>query len=197
MAFEFCWEHHRCTRACRVRDLGVLFCWQVARHEGFATREQCESCAYRARWASGEISAQEFVASRERRGEPREGRTILVVDDEPNILFALEETVRSRGLECISACDGEEGLIIARGIRPALVITDVIMPRLNGYELCGRLKADPLTRGIPVVMVTVRATDQDHRHGDACGADAYLVKPFQVHDLEATIDRFVPPRADR
>lgn len=192
MAFEFCWEHHGCTRDCRVRDLRVLFCWQIARHDGFATREQCEECSYRARWASGEISAQEFVARFERRRSTRSARTILVVDDEPNILFALEETVRGRGFECISACDGEEGLIIARGIRPDLVITDIIMPRLNGYELCTRLKQDPLTQGIPVVMVTVRAGDQDHRQGDACGADAYLVKPFQMHDLEDAISRFVP-----
>ena len=192
MAFEFCWEYHRCTRPCRVRDLQALFCWQIARHDGFRTREQCEDCSYRRRWASGEISAQEFVSRYERRSEPRSERTILVVDDEPNILFALEETVRGRGFACISACDGEEGLIIARGIKPDLVITDVIMPRLDGYELCARLKQDPLTRGIPVVLVTVRAADKDQQLGSRCGADAYLVKPFQMHDLEDTIARFVP-----
>ena len=90
---------------------------------------------------------------------------MLVVDDEPNILFALEETVRDLGFECIAACDGEDALVIARGARPDLIITDVIMPRLNGFELCEKLKADEATRDIPVVMVTVRAGERDSEPG--------------------------------
>jgi CheY-like chemotaxis protein len=192
MSFEFCWEHHRCTRECRVRDLQVLFCWQLAINEGRKHREDCEACFYRQRWVNGELSTADFVRTRERRGVPRTARRVLVVDDEPNILFALEETVRDLGFECIAACDGEEALIIARGVRPSLIITDVIMPRLNGFELCARLKADPATRSIPVVIVTVRATDRDHQQADDAGADAYLVKPFHLNDLKAIVDRLVP-----
>jgi twitching motility two-component system response regulator PilH len=195
MAFEFCWEHRKCTRECRVRDMQVLFCWHLARHEGFGTPGECENCSYRLRWVTGELTTQDFVARFERRAAPRHERRILVVDDEPNILFALEETVRDKGFACVSACDGEEGLIIARGIRPDLIITDVIMPKLNGYELCERLKADPGTRHIPVVMVTVKAGVKDHELGEHAGADAYLVKPFQAQDLARTIELLIPPRA--
>ncbi|HWR97148.1 MAG TPA: response regulator [Candidatus Methanoperedens sp.] len=195
MTFEFCWEHKRCTRTCRVRDLQVLFCWHLSIGEGRVNREDCETCSYRQRWASGELSTADFLKRGERRTRPRPARRVLVVDDEPNILYALEETVRDLGFECIAACDGEEALIIARGVRPDMIITDVIMPRLDGYELCQRLKADKTTRSIPVVMVTVRAGDKDHRKGSAVGADAYLVKPFHLSDLQQVIDELLPPQA--
>jgi len=194
MAFEFCWEHAGCSRECRVRDIQVLFCWHLAVSEGRTTKEECEACSYRQRWASGELTTADFVSVRERRSKRRQARRVLVVDDEPNILYALEETVRDLGFECIAACDGEEALIIARGVRPDLIITDVIMPRLNGYELCSRLKAEEATSSIPVVMVTVRAGDKDHRKGSSSGADAYLVKPFHLTDLKEIIDQLLPPK---
>jgi twitching motility two-component system response regulator PilH len=193
MAFEFCWQHHGCTRECRVRDLKVLFCWHLAIGEGRKTKEECEACSYRQRWASGELATEDFVKDHERRGQPRRVRRVLVVDDEPNILYALEETVRDLGFECIAAGDGEEALIIARGVKPDLVITDVIMPRLNGYELCEKLKSADATREIPIVMVTVRATDLDRTKGGAAGADAYLIKPFHLSDLKQVIDQLLPP----
>jgi len=193
MAFQFCWEHHGCSRECRVRELRILFCWRAPIAEGRASPEQCEACSYRRRWVSGELSTSDFARERERRLQPRPGRRVLVVDDEPNILFALEETVRDLGFESIAACDGEDALVIARGVRPDLVITDVIMPRLNGYELCERLKSEEATRDIPVVMVTVRASDQDMKQGSTAGADAYLVKPFHLTDLKEIIDTLLPP----
>jgi CheY-like chemotaxis protein len=193
MAFEFCWEHKGCTRECRVRDLQLLFCWHLAINEGRKNKEDCEACSYRRRWASGELSTADFVRTHERRGKPRPGRRVLVVDDEPNILYALEETVRDLGFDCIAACDGEEALIIARGVKPDLIISDVIMPRLNGYELCEKLKADEATRSIPVVMITVRAGERDMRKGSSVGADAYLIKPFHLTDLTQIIDQLLPP----
>jgi len=192
VAFEFCWEHKGCTRDCRVRDLQALFCWQVARADGFRNPEECEECSYRRRWARGEITVEMFTARGERRAAPRRERKILVVDDEPNILYALQEVARAKGFECIAAIDGEEGLILTRGVRPDLVITDVIMPRLNGFELCERIKSEEGTRHIPVVMVTVKAGLGDRLHGDRSGADAYLVKPFQMHELEETLERLLP-----
>jgi CheY-like chemotaxis protein len=194
MAFQFCWEHHGCTRECRVRDLQMLFCWRSAVSEGRKSQEECEACSYRRRWVSGELATADFVHQQDRRLQPRPGRRVLVVDDEPNILFALEETVRDLGFESIAACDGEDALVIARGVRPDLIITDIIMPRLNGYELCEKLKDDAATRDIPVVLVTVRATDRDRRQGSTAGASAYLVKPFHLTDLKEIIDRLLPPR---
>jgi CheY-like chemotaxis protein len=194
MAFAFCWEYLGCKRECRVREVRALFCWRTALSGGHRSPEECEACRYRQAWVRGELSAADFVQQQERRGQPRSARRVLVVDDEPNILYALEETVRDLGFECIAACDGEDALVIARGARPDLIITDVIMPRLNGYELCERLKADAATRDIPVVMVTVRAGERDRSQGSSAGADAYLTKPFHITDLKEIIDRLLPPR---
>ncbi|HEY6000490.1 MAG TPA: response regulator [bacterium] len=192
MAFEFCWQHKRCTAGCKVRDLRVIFCWHLAIAEGRKEREECAECSYRQRWAAGELSVEEFVKDHERRQAARPGRRVLVVDDEPNILYAFEETVRNLGFECIAAGDGEEALIVARATRPDLIVTDIIMPRLNGYELCERLKRDEATRAIPLVMVTVRAQEGDLARGTSAGADAYLTKPFQLHDLKQVIDTLLP-----
>jgi len=195
MAFAFCWEFHGCTRECRVRDLQALFCWRIAIAEGRKNLEECEACSYRQAWVRGDLATADFVRRGERRAEPRHERRVLVVDDEPNILFALEETVRDLGFECIAACDGEDALVIARGARPDLIITDVIMPGLNGFELCEKLKADEATRDIPLVMVTVRATERDRVQGTSAGADAYLTKPFHLTELKEIIDKLLPPPA--
>ena len=194
MAFAFCWEYLGCTRECRVREVQALFCWRAAIGEGRKSQEECEACAYRQAWVRGELATADFVKQHERRGQPRKVRRVLVVDDEPNILYALEETVRDLGFECIAACDGEDALIIARGAHPDLIITDVIMPRLNGFELCEKLKADAATSDIPVVMVTVRASERDRTQGSSAGADAYLIKPFHLTDLKEVIDKLLPPR---
>jgi CheY-like chemotaxis protein len=195
MGFSFCWEYLGCTRECRVRDVQALFCWRTAVAEGRKTAEQCDACAYRQAWIRGEIATADFLKNHERRKLPRGRRRILVVDDEPNILFALEETVRDLGFECIAACDGQDALEIARAAHPDLVITDVIMPGLNGFELCERLKADEATRAIPVVMVTVRATERDKQQGSTAGADAYLSKPFHLTELQEVIGKLLPRRS--
>jgi len=193
MPFAFCWEYRGCTRECRVREAQELFCWRSSIGEGRKSLTECQACSYRQAWVRGEFATADFVATHERRGLSRAARRILVVDDEPNILFALGETVRDLGFECIAACDGEDALVIARGVRPNLVITDVIMPRLSGYELCVKLKADEATRDIPVVMVTVRAAAQDHEQGTLAGAEAYLTKPFRITELKEIIDKLLPP----
>ncbi len=192
MAFSFCWEYLGCTRECRVREVRTLFCWRTKAGELRAEPAQCEACAYRQAWVRGELSTADFVSKHERRGQYRSARRVLIVDDEPNILFALEETVRDLGFECIAACDGEDALVIARGAHPDLIITDVIMPRLNGFELCEKLKADEATRDIPVVMVTVRAGERDRGQGASAGADAYLTKPFHLTELKELIDKLLP-----
>lgn len=193
MAFEFCWEHRGCTDECRVRELQVLFCWRLRIGEGVRLQEECDECSYRRRWVNGELSTADFTRGLDRRSRPRTARRVLVVDDEPNILFALKETVRDLGFECIAACDGEEALVIARGTKPDLIISDVIMPRLNGYELCEKLKADSETSSIPLVMVTVRCTEPERKQGASAGANAYIIKPFHIAELKEIIDRLLPP----
>jgi CheY-like chemotaxis protein len=193
MEFQFCWEHLNCSRTCRVREEQALFCWRSAIAEGRKLTEECETCSYRQAWVRGEFATADFVKKHERRRQPRSGRRILVVDDEPYILFALEETVRDLQFECIAARDGEDALVVARSARPDLIITDVIMPHLSGYELCAKLKADAATREIPVVMVTVCAAENERGKGAAAGAAAYLTKPFHHTELKEIIDRLLPP----
>jgi CheY-like chemotaxis protein len=192
--FQFCWEAKGCDRTCSVKDSRSFFCWRAARDEGFQAPEICEVCSYRRKWVEGEYSVLKFTQRNDRRRHPRESVRILVVDDEPNILYALEETVRSAGYECLSASDGEEGLFLARQLKPSLVITDVIMPKVNGYELCQAVKFGEETRHIPVILCTVRGMAQDITLGEHFGADAYLVKPFQVHELTEKISSLVTAR---
>lgn len=187
MESKHCWEHKDCTRPCPVRDSRSLFCWRIARAEKFQSVEACEACDYRRRWFSHEFSLDEFILTHDRRGRARNARNILVVDDEPNILFALEETVKAAGHGCISAVDGEEALFLAREIQPDLIVSDVIMPKINGYELCRIVKSEDRTNAIPVVLVTVRGMMKDINEGNDAGADGYLVKPFHAQDLEAKI----------
>lgn len=187
MESKYCWEYKNCTKPCPVRDTRSLFCWRIARTEGFQNSEVCETCDYRRAWFSGEFSLDEFIRSHNRRARQRDERKILVVDDEPNILFALEETVKAAGHGCISAVDGEEALFLAREILPDLILSDVIMPKINGYELCRIVKSEERTNDIPVVLVTVRGMMKDINEGSDAGADGYLVKPFHAQELEEKI----------
>ena len=119
---------------------------------------------------------------------------MVIAEDEALIRLDLAEMLAEEGYEVVGqASDGRQAIDLAEELRPDLVITDVIMPRLNGYELCERLKSDETTRSIPVVMVTVRAGDRDQRQGSSAGADAYLIKPFHLTELKATIDQLLPP----
>ena len=194
MGFRHCWEFKDCDRPCPVKKSQSLFCWKIARTEGFQHPEACEKCDYRRAWFQGEYSVSNFIQKNERRRQRRNARRILVVDDEPNILYALEETVRSEGYDCLSALDGEEGLFLARQLQPDLVVSDVIMPKVNGYELCQAIKYEPGTRHIPVILVTVRGMTHDITLGESVGADAYLVKPFHSQELSASICSLLPPR---
>jgi CheY-like chemotaxis protein len=182
-----CWQHRNCTKPCPVRETRSLFCWWLARTEGFQNAETCEKCQYRLKWFSHEFSLDEFIRLHDRRSGNRYAKRVLVADDEPNILFALEETVKKAGYGCISAVDGEEALFLAREIRPDLIVSDVIMPKINGYELCESVKHDGRTSHIPVILVTVRGMGKDFDEGTRSGADAYLVKPFHAQDLDEMI----------
>ena len=109
--------------------------------------------------------------------------TILVADDDVVIRRVLEATLRRGGHEVLLACDGDEALALARAHLPAAVLLDAMMPGAHGFDVCRRLKADPATRGVLVVMVTARAAASDRDRGLAAGADAYLTKPFSPREL--------------
>lgn len=119
---------------------------------------------------------------------------ILVIDDSPTILYMVTNMIAQGGHETITATNGEQALKMAINQQPDLVLLDVILPRLNGYEVCRQLKSTPQTADIPVVMITSKTKDKDRKWGMEQGADDYITKPFDADDLLDVIKRFVHRR---
>jgi len=116
---------------------------------------------------------------------------VLVVDDDPVILRLLEVNFEMEGFTVLTAGDGEEGVESARANRPDLVVSDVMMPRVSGLELVERLKGDPATRGIPVILLSAKAQVDDIRAGLAAGADDYVTKPFEPLELVDRVNKLL------
>jgi CheY-like chemotaxis protein len=117
--------------------------------------------------------------------------TILVVDDDPVILQLLQVNFELEGFRVLTAADGESALAQAREQRPAVIVTDVMMPRMSGIELLETLRADPVTSAIPVVLLTAKAQQADIQGGREAGADDYITKPFDPLDLVERVNRLV------
>jgi DNA-binding response OmpR family regulator len=117
--------------------------------------------------------------------------TILVVDDDPVILQLLQVNFELEGFEVLTAADGESALAQARDHAPAVIVTDVMMPRMSGLELLGKLKTDASTAGIPVLLLTAKAQQADIRSGHEAGADDYVTKPFDPIDLVERVNRLI------
>ncbi|HET7825716.1 MAG TPA: response regulator, partial [Anaeromyxobacter sp.] len=108
---------------------------------------------------------------------------ILIVDDEPNIVISLEYLMKREGWETAVASDGEAALAALERSTPDLVILDVMLPHLNGFEVCRRLRADPRWRALRVLMLTAKGRETEVEKGLGLGADAYVTKPFSTKDL--------------
>jgi DNA-binding response OmpR family regulator len=108
---------------------------------------------------------------------------MLVVDDDPVILKLLRISFEMEGFEVLSAADGQEGLERARSDHPDVVLSDIMMPRLDGLQLLAELKADPATADLPVVLLSAKAQNAEVREGLAMGADDYVTKPFDPLEL--------------
>ena len=118
-------------------------------------------------------------------------RTILIVDDNPINLGVVVEHLEYRGFEVAVALGGEEALERARFLRPDLVLLDVMMPGIDGFETCRRLKAQPETQHIPVIFMTALGDVSDKTEGFAAGGVDYVSKPFQVGDLLARVSTHI------
>jgi DNA-binding response OmpR family regulator len=110
-------------------------------------------------------------------------KRVLVVDDEQDIVAALKFRLEASGYEVIPSYDGEDGLQKARSVSPDLIISDVMLPKIDGYKMCSLLKKDSRYASIPVIMLTARAQENDKQTGVQAGADIYLTKPFESHVL--------------
>ena len=116
---------------------------------------------------------------------------ILLVDDEPNIAASLEFLLQRGGYEVRVAHNGEEALALAESFAPQLVLLDVMMPKLNGYEVCQRLRQHG--RQVKIVMLTARGREVDQEKGKALGADLYVTKPFSTRELVAQVRELLGP----
>ena len=103
---------------------------------------------------------------------------VLVVDDEEYIQHILNFSFGAEGYEVITAGDGEEAINKAKDEKPDVIVLDIMMPNMDGYEACKRLKSDPKTKAIPVILLTAKGRDVDRKLGNEAGADDYVVKPF-------------------
>lgn len=114
---------------------------------------------------------------------------ILIVDDSPSQLLGIQRIVEKLGHQTITAADGAAGVEAARASLPDLVLMDVVMPNLNGFQATRTLKREPATQDIPVVLVTTKDQDTDRMWGMRQGARAYITKPFSEDELSAVIEQ--------
>lgn len=118
-------------------------------------------------------------------------RTVLVVEDSVTQREMITDLLKGSGLNVTVAEDGVEALEKIQGSCPDLVVLDIVMPRMNGYEVCRRLKADPITQNVPIVMCSSKGEEFDRYWGMKQGADAYIAKPFQPTELVGTVKQLL------
>ena len=114
-------------------------------------------------------------------------KRILIADDEPNIVVSLEFLMKREGFDVSTAADGEAALAALASGAPDLVLLDIMLPKMNGFEVCQRIRANPQWSGVKVLMLTAKGRDTEVSKGLALGADAYVTKPFSTKDLVAQI----------
>jgi CheY-like chemotaxis protein len=112
-----------------------------------------------------------------------------VVDDDDVIRQLISVNLELEGFDVTTAVDGQDCLDKVKDIQPAVITLDIMMPRLDGWEAASRLRADPETADIKVVLLSARAQEADLQRGDRIGVDAYLTKPFDPDELIATVRR--------
>jgi len=118
--------------------------------------------------------------------------TILVVDDEPQIVALVRATLEDEAVRIVEADDGEVALAVARQESPELILLDVRMPRLDGFEVCRQLREDSRFDRTKIVMLTASGQERDRARGQAAGADEYLTKPFSPLALLSLVQALLP-----
>jgi DNA-binding response OmpR family regulator len=118
-------------------------------------------------------------------------RSVLVVDDEPNIVLSLEFLIKQAGYEVRVARDGDAALKAIEERLPDLVLLDVMMPKRDGFDVCETIRANPVWKDVPIIMLTAKGRDIEREKGLALGADAYITKPFSTRDALDQIRQFL------
>ena len=129
--------------------------------------------------------------------EENSGKRILIVEDEEAIVEIVSQALRRLGFETASAGDGDEALEKISLLRPDLVILDLMLPRMDGWEVCRRLRADRATKAMPIIMLTARRDEGDVVQGLEVGADDYMKKPFSLSELAARVKALLRRTGDQ
>ena len=131
----------------------------------------------------------------EAHGDETPARKVLIVDDSPTVCKIVSITLKKRGFEVASAGDGVEAMALIAADQPHLILLDITMPRMDGYQLCKLIKGYPQTKSIPVVMLSGKDGFFDRVRGKLVGCADYITKPFDPEMLSATVERFLPAPA--
>ncbi len=118
-------------------------------------------------------------------------KTILIVDDSPTDLKLMTAPLEASGYRILTAADGEGALEMVVNHRPDLIVLDVILPKMNGFQVCRQIKGSEDTQGIKVIMLTNKTQESDRYWGMKQGADEYLTKPFEDSELLANVARLI------
>jgi two-component system alkaline phosphatase synthesis response regulator PhoP len=110
-------------------------------------------------------------------------KTVLIVDDEEYIVTSLEYVMKSAGYRVVVAYDGEQAIEKTKETAPDLLILDVMMPKLDGFEVCEKIRANPLWESIRIIMLTAKGRDSEREKGMSLGADTYMTKPFSTREI--------------
>ncbi|HHW77274.1 MAG TPA: response regulator [Xanthomonadaceae bacterium] len=119
---------------------------------------------------------------------------ILIVDDSPTQTLSLAKILKKHGHDVLTAKDGAEGVEVAKAELPDLVLMDVVMPKVNGFQATRQITKNPATKHIPVVIVTTKDQETDKIWGERQGAKGYVVKPVEEATLIETIKPFLPKK---
>lgn len=122
---------------------------------------------------------------------------VLVCDDERHIVRLIQINLEKNGFEVVTAFDGKEGLEKIKSEKPNMVVLDVMMPYMDGFEVLKNLRREPETEALPVIMLTAKAQDKDVFEGYHYGADLYLTKPFNPQELVAFVKRIASSSPDK
>ena len=125
--------------------------------------------------------------------ETSEPKSVLIVDDEPNVLLSLQFLMKKGGYQVRTAKDGEEALAEITRALPDLILLDVMMPKIDGFSICERIRANPQWKDLRIIMLTARGREIEREKGMALGADDYITKPFSTKEaierVEAVLKR--------
>ena len=121
----------------------------------------------------------------------KDTKRILIVDDEEGIVKLVKMYLEHHRYEVITAIDGQEGLERAKTEKPDLIVLDLMLPKMDGYKVCGLLKRDTRYAKIPVILFTAKSQEKDVKLGQEVGADAYIIKPFEPEVLLSKIEELI------